>query len=282
MNPCKLCHLGNDLQESHYLPRFAYKATRASQLKNQNPVVITPGRGVRQGQHQMKAHVFCADCEQRFNNGGEKWVLQRLPRDHGEPCRLQDDLLKETPFFSGPGLDLYAGVKIAAFDMDKLVYFAASIFWRGAVHRWEIDGQRVARVELHDHEEQLRLFLLGQGPFPADVWLTTVIWPFKPVFVGAIPPKPEYAPSWNRYWFYICGLAFVLNFGSAVPLDIKQRCSQNTSQRVVTVEREFGIQVWKFLRTVAEQEQTDQSREMMREIEKIRGKGSAPMKPPVP
>jgi len=274
MDLCKLCRLRDDLQESHYIPRFAYKASRGSRLKNQNPVVITPGRGVRQAQHQMKDHVFCAGCEQRFNNGGEKWVLRRLPSDQGQPCRLQDDLIKETPFYSAPGLDLYEGAKIPTFDMDQLVYFGASIFLRGAVHQWEIDGQRVAKVALNDHEEQLRLFLLGQGPFPADMWLTTVIWPFKPVFVGALPPKPEHAPGWNRYWFYICGLAFVLNFGSAIPLDIKQRCSQNTPQRVVTVERDFGLQVWRFLRAVTEQGQTEQSRAMFKEIEKIRGAGA--------
>lgn len=271
VNTCSLCQLAKELQESHYIPRFVYKTFRARQLKNQNPVLLTPRRGVRRGQRQMKDHVLCADCERRFNEGGEKWVLARLPRDYGESFSLQDHLIKEVPFYSGPGLDLYEGAKITAFDMDKLVYFAASIFWRGAVHRWELDGQRVPRVELHQHEEPIRLYLLGQSPFPSEVWLTTIIWPFKPILNAATVPKPEHLPGWNRYWFYVSGLGFVLNFGSAVPPDIQERCSQNTTQRVLTVERAFGEHVWEFIRTVTKQGMTDEGRAMFREIEKIRG-----------
>ncbi len=165
MNTCKLCLLERDLQESHYIPRFGYKAARASQLKNQNPVVLVPG-GVRQSQQQMKDYVFCAECEQRFNEGGEKWVLARLPRDYHEPFVLQEALIPAKPLVISPGLDLYEGTKLAAFNMDKLVYFAASIFWRGAVHEWEIEGQRAPKLNLEDKEEPLRIFSSRRKPFP--------------------------------------------------------------------------------------------------------------------
>jgi hypothetical protein len=275
MNPCKLCQLTKDLQESHYIPRFAYKANRARQLKNQNAVVMT-SRGIRQDQRQLKDYVLCADCERRFNEGGEKWVLARIPPDYGEPFVLQDQLIKERPLYREDGLALYAGANITAFDMDKLVYFAASIFWRGGVHEWEIDGQQAPKVDLHEHEEPLRVFLLGQGRFPSDAWITTDVSSHKPALNGVIVPMAMHSLGWNCYWFYICGLGFSLHSGNAVPSGVKQSCSQNTSQRIIKMESVFAERVREYFRTVAKQGQTDQSRAMMLEIEKIRGKDAKP------
>lgn len=222
----------------------------------------------------MKDHVFCADCERRFNEGGEKWVLARLPSDYGEPFVLQDVLLNERPVYREPGMAFYEGAKIGAFDMDKLVYFAASIFWRGAVHDWEIDGQQAPKVELQEKEEPIRAFLLGHGPFPAEVWLTTDISAYKPVLNGFIAPMPMPMPStgWNCYSFYFFGLGFELHFGSGVPSGIKQLCSQNTSQRIVKMESAFAERVREFVGAVLKAGQTDQTRDMLREIERIRGK----------
>jgi hypothetical protein len=251
VNACKLCQLKRQLQESHYIPRFAYKANRARQLKNQNPVVMTR-LGIRQDQRQMKDHVLCGDCERRFNEGGERWVLGRIPPDYGEPFVLQDALLNERPLYREPGLALYGGARIAAFDVDKLVYFAASIFWRGAVHEWKIDDQKAPKVELQEKEEPLRVFLLGQGPFPADVWLTTDISPHKPVLNGFVVPMPMHSGGWHCYWFYICGLGFALHFGNRVPSGIKRMCSQNTPQRIIKMESAFGERVREFFRKVSQ------------------------------
>jgi hypothetical protein len=229
----------------------------------------------------MKDHVFCAECERRFNEGGEKWVLARIPPDYHEPFILQDVLLKERPLYHEPGLAFYEGAKLASFDMDKLVYFATSIFWRGAVHPWEIDGERAPNVDLQEHEETIRLFLLGQRPFPSDVWLTTDVSSHKPVLNGVAFPMPH-SVGWNCYWFYMSGLGFMLHYGSGVPSGIKQLCSQNTPQRIVTMESAFSERVMEFFRNAAREGQTEQSREMLREIEKIRGKKIAPASSPDP
>ena len=221
----------------------------------------------------MKDHVLCTDCERRFNESGEKWVLARIPSDYGEPFVLQDALLNERPLYRGPGIALYEGAKIGAFDMDKLVFFAMSIFWRGAVHEWEIDGQQAPKVALEEKEGPIRTFLLGQSPFPAEVWLTTDISAHKPVLNGFIAPmRMPSLLGWNCYWFYICGLGFELHFGSGVSSSIRQLCSQNTWQRIVKMESAFAERVREFVRAVLQAGQTDQTREMLREIERIRGK----------
>jgi hypothetical protein len=50
--------------------------------KNPNPWVLA-GKGAVQISRQMKAHLLCADCEQRFSKFGENWVLKRCLRKDG-------------------------------------------------------------------------------------------------------------------------------------------------------------------------------------------------------
>lgn len=270
---CKLCLLQKDLRDGHYLPRSAYRSNRARALKNQNPIVL--GSKLRQDQGHVTDYVFCADCEQLFSKNGESWVLARIPHDYGEPFGLQDALEKETPFYTEPGLNLYAGVSISAFDMDKLVYFAASIFWRGAVHGWEDGrGDRTPKLDVGNHAEPLRNFLLGQGSFPPDVWLSTMIWPFKKMLNAGIVPTPAHLEGWNRYWFYISGLGFILHFGDAVPAEIKRRCSQNTAQRMITVERDFGNAVFEFVRALVGDADSPEMRATLEEIRLVKAKAA--------
>jgi hypothetical protein len=266
---CKLCHLNKDLRDSHYLPRSTYKSNRARQLKNQNPVIV--GSSMRQDQRQITDYVFCGHCEQHFSTHGESWVLGKLPHDYGQPFPLQDALVKETPFYIGPGLNLYAGAKILAFDMDKLVYFATSIFWRGAVHEWESNrGEKAPKVELGIHEGPLRKFLLGEAQFPPDVWITTIVWRFKPVLNVAYVPAPVHAGEWKRYWFYMHGLGFIIHFGSRVPGEIKQRCSQHTAERMVAVESDFTNFVTELTRKTVKETDTSALKDMFKEIEQLR------------
>lgn len=230
----------------------------------------------------MKDRLLCADCERRFNERGEKWVLARIPADYGEPCILQDDLIRETPVYREYGLALYEGAKIPAFDMDQLVYFAASIFWRGAVRDWDIDGERPPRLDLKEHQEPIRLFLLSQASFPKDVWLTTDISSHRPVLNGVIFPMPQNSPDWNSYWFYLSGVGFTLHFGSGVPEGTKHLCSQNTPQRIVKMESAFADRVRGLVRDIARKGSSEQIHDMLKEIEKIRGKGVVARKPPAP
>ena len=266
---CKLCGLEKDLLDSHYLPRSVYKSNREKTLRNQNPIIL--GAKVRQDQEQVTDYVFCADCEERFSKHGESWVLRRIPHEYGQSFELQDALRNETPFFVGPGINLYAGAKISAFDMDKLVYFAASIFWRGAVHRWKTNrGELTPEVNLGKHAEVIRKFLLGEATFPHDVWLTVIVWPFTKILNAGFVPASDDPDGWNSYWFYVSGLGFVVHYGDAVPLEIKQRCAQNTPQRVITIERAFGDVVWDWVREEVRAAETPELRALLEEINRVR------------
>ena len=165
---CKLCLQLGDLRDSHYLPKRLYAFGRAEELKNPNPVVISD-TGAKQISDQLRGYVFCGDCEDRFNKGGEGWILGKIPQDYGAPFPLQNAIQPLKPILLQKRLNLYDGGAIPAFDMEKLTYFGLSIFWRGAAHDWKSTaGLRAPTVELCGYYEPLRLFLLGKAPRDAS------------------------------------------------------------------------------------------------------------------
>ena len=166
---CKLCLEYKELSDSHYLPKRLYAFGRARQMKNPNPLVVSD-KSAKQVSDQLRGHVFCKGCEELFNKNGEAWVLAKIPHDYGEPFPLQDALAPEKPLAIGRDVNLYDGSSIKAFDMEKLVYFGLSIFWRGAAHNWKSTfGLSAPKVDLEDYFEPLRLFLRKQSPIPR-IW----------------------------------------------------------------------------------------------------------------
>jgi hypothetical protein len=272
---CKLCLQVKELRDSHYLPKRLYAFGRAKQLKNPNPLVIS-GAGAKQISDQLHGYVFCGECEDRFNMGGEGWILGKIPRDYGEAFPLQDALGSVTPILSGRRLNLYDGAIIPAFEMDKLVYFGISIFWRGAAHGWKPTvGLLAPKVELCGYYEPLRLFLLGTAPIPEDVALAVHIWPYTKVLQISYPVSPLHAATWQRYWFYIPGILFVLHFGKNVPEEVRDRAAHG-EKRIIAMDLDSG----EFIRGVAKEqvgglEKTDKIKAMLQEIDSIRPKTSS-------
>lgn len=79
----------------------------------------------------------------------------------------------------------YSAAATPGIDMDALIYFALSIFWRGAAHRWRnIDKGVMEGIKLEPYEEPIRKFLLG-GPFPDDIVVQVAVWPTKDVIPAA-------------------------------------------------------------------------------------------------
>jgi hypothetical protein len=206
---CKLCHLdGQELCDSHYLPKKVYGVTRAPQPQSPHPIVIS-GRGMRQLSDQLRGYAFCRGCEKRLNENGERWVLANIPYDDGGLFPLQTALSALTPIVVKRDLDLYNVAGVPAFNMEKILYFGLSVFWRGSVDEWKTTGGlKAPAVALCAYEEPIRLFLLGTEPIPADVVLTVDLWHSKRVFQACNPPTASHMPECQSYWFYVPGLVF--------------------------------------------------------------------------
>jgi hypothetical protein len=221
---CKLCHLENQhLCDGHYLPKKIYGVMRAPQLKSPHPVTLS-GDGMLQLSDQLRDYVCCESCEKRLNKNGEQWVLANIPGDYDGPFPLRTALQALTPIFVRTDLDLYDVTNVSAFEMDKLLYFGVSVFWRGAVHDWEtMGGLKAPKVELCAYEEPIRRFLIGEQILRPGVVLTADIWHAKKVFHAAYPPLASHFPECQRYWFYIPGIIFSLYIGEGIAADIHLR-----------------------------------------------------------
>src|ERR1041385_4165807 len=120
--------------------------------------------------------------------------------------------------------------------MEKIAYVGMSIFWRGAVHEWKDRiGTPTPPVELCGYEEPIRQFLLG-GAFPNDVALEVFVCAYNEVWPSMWLPTAAPLPERQRYWFYISGLIFILNFGYQMPAVTRRRCAYSYPTRVLIID----------------------------------------------
>ena len=228
---CRLCHINADLQVSHFLPNAVYAQLREDALKNPHPVLMTEDDSIISSK-QIAEHLLCFDCEQRFSKLGESWVLGNMARATSFP--LQDMLIKAKPLGISPDQTFacYSAAAIPGIDMDALIYFALSIFWRGAAHRWRNIKGVMEGIKLGPYEEPIRKFLLG-GPFPDDIVVQIAVWPTKDVIPAAYTPRKGKAPGYHAFNFMIPGIEFRLLAGKQIPDDVLSSCSHASPQKLI-------------------------------------------------
>src|SRR6266511_140423 len=130
---CKLCRSVGPLRESHYMPKSAYKLIGRA---NEGAPVILKEKVAIQKDEQIKAYVLCQECEQRFSENGESWVMKFCHRE-GEGFKLKNLIEASKPLLGDDKLRVYSAANIAEIDIEKLAYYAASIILRGSVHKWK-------------------------------------------------------------------------------------------------------------------------------------------------
>lgn len=109
-------------------------------------------------------YVFCDDCEDIFNKGGESWVLPLLARlETSFP--LYDLLTKQAPSQVLDETKIYLAARNPEIQSGKLIHFAMGIFFKAAVHSWS-GSKTEPWINLGPYTERLRTFVLGETPFP--------------------------------------------------------------------------------------------------------------------
>jgi hypothetical protein len=267
---CKLCLQTKALQDSHYLPKGAYKRNRAPALKNPSPVVLSNNELV-QSSTQLSDYLLCSDCEQKFNTNGESWVLANIPRDYGEKFPILEALKTGAAILEDGGTKVYAGAKVKSLEMEKIVYFAMSVFWRGAVHVWKSSlNSEAPDVHLCGYEEPIRQFLLGMSPLSEDVGLTVYVCPNGSVLNAMLVPWDAHLPECSRYLFYVSGLGFVLHFADKLAPQFKATCAYHSPDKVIMLSSDFEILIRDILRDQVKTRDSSKVQKMLQEIEKIR------------
>lgn len=221
---CALCLRIAELQMSHLIPSGAYKALRQPNTPNRHPIFVTEKVTV-QTPAQVHDFLLCRSCELRFQQYGEDWVLRNSPRRNGN-FPLRNAVMKSTFKWTISSGDVFIEPFDPALDLEKIIYFAASIYWRASVHHWKNSQHLMSRAQLPSEiEEQLRLFLLHENAFPVDAVLFVSISATDPLphisFPQPMLPKSRSAPAVKAYAFAIPGLQFRLMYEN-VPNAVKQ------------------------------------------------------------
>jgi hypothetical protein len=240
---CKLCLSEADLQDSHLLPKAAY---RLIQKSDGDPPVIMKSAVSMHTNEQLRDYVLCRDCEQRLNHDGENWVMEHCYRN-SDGFKLKELVESTKPLFENK-LTVYSAATVPKIDFDKLAYFATSVLWRASVHDWKSGKDKVRRLYLGKYTEELRRYLLGETGFPPNIVIWVSIVPEQKLWSAATPP---YGDRMNECWEYrlpFLGIFFTIFLGARIDPVIRQMCSIRSTQKFIfsgepateMVIRDFG------------------------------------------
>ena len=267
--PCR-----SRLHDSHYLPKSGYKKMRASDLKNPNPVVLAGGKA-KQSSLQVRDYKFCGACEERFNKGGEAWILNKIPQNYGDPFWLHTLLNSKTPIVNGNDL-LFSTSEHSRSGHGEARLFCVEhlLAWDPALERRSAGG-RPPKLYLGRQERAIRAFLLGRGKLPEDVVVTVAVWPYKKVYPMAMMPRADAGTGYRSYWFYFFGFIFLLALGRKIPAQQRRTCSYHSPEKFLTLSLGLGSLVKEAISTELLSLDRSKIESMFKEIQAIRSKTSS-------
>jgi hypothetical protein len=225
---CRLCLRDNqELQNSHFISSAIYKVCKDG---NKQPIMVGGGTSRHTG-GQISDELLCRDCEQRFSKNGEGWTIANMARQGVFP--IQAVLEKTQALFANDHFAAFG--QVAGVDVDQLIYFALSIFWRASVHQWlEPDTDRpIQTIALGEYEELLRQFLVNGAPWPKDVVVLVSVWPYANPPLMLHTPVAAKRDGFESFMFSIPGLTFTLAAGTRIPENLRQMCSHSSPQRFI-------------------------------------------------
>lgn len=211
MSICALCGQPKTLQDSHLIPKWAYRRLQNTEKGRDDPIRVANGTACHTSA-QITQHLLCEDCEGRFSRR-EDYVAKLTTLENGRPNILQYVTRLNTPRGQ-------LAVLSAEIDTAQLAYFAGSILWRSCVMK--------QGCQLGPYESQFRGYLLEEAPFPFFAMLGLAI--LEPSSLSDSPHNwvTELASlRAGTLWlhgFMLCGLAFRCFVGQTLKPEMKQVC----------------------------------------------------------
>jgi hypothetical protein len=189
-----LCTLEKDLQDSHSIGNAVYKKLMEPSIRNPQPIVIT-SENLKQSPVQLRDDVFCSDCEQIFNLGGESWIHKHIATTTG--FKLLDLFTGQTLIIDEPDFKMYDAVKIPSVDCPAMLEYGAGVLFKSAVHRWKFEDGTSSPIDL--------------GPERTAQ------------FLGVIPPIGMVIGGTEdeKYYFYVSGVYYCLMVGAGIDTSMK-------------------------------------------------------------
>ena len=156
----------------------------------------------------------------------------------GGGFRLKE-LIESTPPFVGSNTKIYSAARIPEIEVHQLVYFVASIMWRGSVHVWRSGKEKMETPSLgRKYEEILRRYLLGETDFPKHlaVWLSLI--PALELCSGVTPPYGAKFTELGQFWEYkfrFLGIILMFFVGKEILPPIHPACLYQSPEKFVFV-----------------------------------------------
>lgn len=221
MSICALCGMPATLRDSHYLAAAFSRRLHGEEGGKTLPPISLDAERTMYNCKQVHTKLLCDACEHRFKVQGEDWVIDCTCQKDGR-FPLRDLLLQSTPIGqvgptpAGRRADIYTARRTSGLRHTEIIYFAASVFWRG----WAFDWSRISDCPQLQFPSGLELefrdFLLSKSPFPSSVVLQLEVAPnplFGMVFPDKLKPRnPKADLKKVGYSFVVFGLTFSLYF----------------------------------------------------------------------
>jgi hypothetical protein len=219
---CKLCLKRNvELQRSHFIPAAAFKLLMDDGWKNPRPFLIN-NKTVVQTNYQPTARLLCRACEQLFHKNGESWFFKHCLRK--TTFLIQEILAGHTPVATDSyDTDVFHAEQIPQISIPALAYFAASIFWRGAIHPWV--ENTICPVKFGPYEESFRRYLNGESEFPHNAYLQVAVMKGRGQYDRyTSEPCGQRKDFGHMFKFTLGGMSFRLQVGKNVPDFLRRLC----------------------------------------------------------
>ena len=259
-----------DLVESHFMPGAAYKSLYAGGLPVNEPMVMT-GKHIFQSSRQITTAALCRACEDRFNSGGETWMLDKLATLSAFP--LRDVVIASPPAYEEPDFAAFSCDLVPDLKLDKLVHFALGLFWKSAAITWPMRDGPVNRIDLGTYLESLRQFVIGTGPFPHSMCLVTFLDSGTPPLVAMTPPHKFENKLFHLFVFYINGLQCMLCVGKLARAELGNSCIATAPGHPIFLVPEAGNKMFAVMKPYTKN--STPSKGILRTLEywkKLRGK----------
>ena len=228
---CKLCLKTKNLQDSHLLPAAVWRRLREPTHKLQHPILMTEKVALTTSS-QIHDYVLCRDCEQLLSKNGEAYAARLMCGKTRFP--LMERLRVAPPVDFRIGTKAYSGSAIGV-DTDKLAYFALSVVWRAAVHQWKSphSNQPIYSINVGPFLEPMRRYLLGTGPFPADVAVNVIVATDDQSQRTAYTPSLAAGASCMTFGLLVCGIHFAISMANPLPSLNRKGCCYNTPDHLI-------------------------------------------------
>jgi hypothetical protein len=246
LGTCKLCTLKKELQDSHFIGKAVYKKLMEPSIKNPQPIVIT-SKNFKQSPVQLRDDVFCFDCEQIFNSGGESWMHRHIATTAG--FKLLGLFNGQKPIAKEPDFALYDAATIPAVDCAAMLEYGTGVFFKSAVHTWNFDDGTSSHIDISQQQiEALRKFVHRETTFPQDMVLTVCLSSKAKQFLGFIPPIEM---EDKKYYFYVSGVYYCLTTGAGIDSNLKAIAFNQSVAKPIFVGEEWGFQALGIIKNLA-------------------------------